>query len=448
MFFECSLPMYVPAHVQGTAKRERIDEILKNIHSRMDKLNAALDMTSMCGEQFSAGAKILFDLKADNGESVIDTMTAEALANRVVALASNLSYTTRHEWKNANVVVDTAFLSTPEWEAIRTISIGGSDAARVMEVSPYGTIQELYHDKVGTEFKIPDTDSGKKFIFEFGHKVESLVIDEFCRRTGAVVIPETRMFSKKDMPFVTANIDAIVKLPDGKLAIFEAKTTTNFNRDAWNDGKIPVQYLPQCRQYMAVLDDPDIAGTYIGCIYGNTPSDFRCSFVKRDMQRESEQLLLEEEFWNEFVLVGEEPEPSGNSEQDIELARRLSGYADKSEPAVELDSEYKNIIEEYMKLSEEKKLMEKKTANMKERLSQLSLGLINELGTATKGTLAVDSDSFYEVSYTPVSRTSIDTDKLKLCYPEIYNELKVVNPESSRRFSIKKKAVKKKSNEK
>lgn len=109
MFFECNLPVSVPAHVQGVAKRERITEILKRIHSRMDKLNEALGMTSMCGEQFAAGAKILFDLKSNTGESVVDTLTANELAERVVALASNLDYTVRHEWKNAVVVVDQRF---------------------------------------------------------------------------------------------------------------------------------------------------------------------------------------------------------------------------------------------------------------------------------------------------------------------------------------------------
>ena len=56
-------------------------------------------------------------------------MTAKEIADYVKPIAEKMPYQKRHEWDNAEVIVDTAFLSIPEWEAIRTIGIGGSDAA-------------------------------------------------------------------------------------------------------------------------------------------------------------------------------------------------------------------------------------------------------------------------------------------------------------------------------
>ena len=75
-----------------------------------------------------------------------------------------------------------------------------------------------FHTLIPEELEIENKEDkkGKEFIFSYGHKVESLVIETFCNITGAKVIPETRMFRKKSMPYITANIDAIVEMPDGR----------------------------------------------------------------------------------------------------------------------------------------------------------------------------------------------------------------------------------------
>lgn len=435
-FFECNLPKTAPKYIQNPAKRTQVTQILRKVHKRMDKLNEALKLSGMPGEQFSLGARQFFN--NDTKTYLIDDWDAETIAHNVQLVGSNLPYEPRFEWENAIVMVDTAFVKTPEWEAIRILGIGGSDAAITMGISPYRTEQQLYHDKIGTEMKIADVDAGKQFIFSYGHKVESLVIEEFCRRTGARVIPETRMFCKKGMPFITANIDAIVIFPDGRIFIFEAKTTTFFNKNAWDDGGVPTQYIPQCRQYPSVLDDDRIAGTYIGCIYGNTPDDFKCSYVVRDKTLENEQLEIEKAFWEDNILAGEEPEPSGNPDADIETIRKAKvGYADKSLPPVELERDFQQTIEEYLNLDSERKSLEKKAEGIKERQQQLSLDLMLRLGTSTKGVLPNGDNDYFEVSWGPRSSTKIDKDKLKLMYPDAYDAVISVNPESSRSFSIK-----------
>lgn len=446
-FFECNLPKTAPKHITGIEKRTTVTRILKQVHSRMDKLNEALSITGLRGEQFAAAAKVFFDRKADTGEPILDRWSAEKLAEQVAIIAPNMDYSERYEWPNAVVVVDIAFLTIPEWEAVRMVGIGGSDAAVAVGVSPYRTEQALYHDKVGTEIKLP-IEEGNQFIFDYGHYLEPLVIEEFCRRTGAKAITETRMFAKKGMSYVTANIDKILILPDERIVVFEAKTTTNFNRDAWKDEKVPAQYVPQCRQYMAVLDDERIVGTYIGCIYGNMPSDFVCAFIERDMDKETEQLEMEKEFWEENVLAGIEPEPSGNPEEDIKMFRKITGYADNSAETVQFSSDRTELIKEYISLDEERKALEKKSKAIKEAQQQLSLDLIKDLGIATKGELHTGDDSYYEVSYTPRSSTTVDKEKLKLVYPEAFDDVVSVNPEASRVFSMKIKKEKKKREEK
>jgi putative phage-type endonuclease len=435
-YFECNLPKIAPKHIKGIEKRKTVTRILKQIYNRMNKLNEALIITGLEGEQFSAAAKVYFDRKSATGEPLIDVWNAEKLAEQVMMIAPNMEYSKRYHWPKAVVIVDTAFLTIPEWEAIRMVGIGGSDAAVTMGISPYRTEQELYHDKVGTEIKMKIGEKNQ-FIFDYGHCLEPLVIDEFCRRTGAKIIPETRMFAKKGMKYITANIDAILEFSDGRIVIFEAKTTTNFNRNAWTDNKVPVQYVPQCRQYMTVLDDKRIVGTYIGCIYGNTPNDFLCSYINRDIDKEEEQLKIEKEFWEENVLAGVEPEESGIPEKDINVFRMITGSADKESEVIQLPQTRIDAIKEYMELNETRKAYDKKLEAVKQRQKQLSLGIMKELGQCTKGELHTGDGLFYEVSFYPKSSTKIDKEKLKLVYPDIFEEMAIVNPESSRPFSIK-----------
>ena len=86
---------------------------------------------------------------------------------------------------------------------------------------------------------------------------------------------------------------------------------------------------------------------------------------------------------------------------------------------------------------------DKKKKGIDERMQQLSLELITQLGNGTKGKLKETDDTYFEIKYTPVSKTSIDTEKLRLKYPDVYADTMVFNPENSRRFSISHKKEKK-----
>ena len=192
------------------------------------------------------------------------------------------------------------------------LGLGGSDAAVVLGISPYNSALELYHNKRGTVFPNPKApDEGLQFIFDYGHTVEDLVVQEFCRRTGAVRVRETRMFRHKTYPYITANPDAILRFPDGRLSVLECKTTIGFNRDIWKGNSCPPQYVPQCNQYLCVLDDDRIKEAYIACICGNTLNDFYSAVLERDPEVEEAQIDAEREFWCDVILAENEPAGSG-----------------------------------------------------------------------------------------------------------------------------------------
>ena len=339
------------------------------------------------------------------------------------------------------VVVDCTSLTESEWHEYRTGGIGGSDAPVVTGCSPWTTELELYHTKIGTPIKY-DPDEDKWFIFEFGHVVEDLVAQMFARKTGFDVFVDTRMYRHPKYSFMQANIDRVVKLPDGRVAILECKTTTFFNKDAWFFGP-PRYYEMQCRHYMAVCN---VDVVYIACLFGNTPADFVCHRIERDFDLEAELIEAEKDFWENNVLARVEPDYSGDGEKDIEVMRKYGGRANVSIPPLNLGPEYLKQAQQYLAVKEERKRQESVVEALKEREKNLQIPFWEALGTATKGIVPIhgEEDSYYEVSASPRSRIKTDVDRLKLVYPEAYEDCVTFNEESSRVFSLTKKRKKKK----
>ena len=369
-------------------------------------------------------------------------------------------------WPNAIVVVDTAFVTTPEWESIRHIGIGGSDAAVVLGVSPYQTPRGLYHDKVGTPRTIKE-ETESNWVFDRGHIMEDRVIEAFCNITGAKVVPETRMFASRGNPNCTANIDAIIRFDDGRLYVFEAKTTIRENWKAWADDKIPPQYVPQMRQYPAVLDDDRILGTYIGCLFTNDSvvggvylgsewqgKEFVARFVERDKLLEKQQLEGEERWFGDYIAVNEVPPVESEKDQELEIIRAFAPNDGSPQKLEWLPGEVSTDIEEYLRLKKEQADAKKRADAFEKDAKVISFKLIEKLGGSAEAVVDLDDERFYEVKNAPRSRTSVDTESLEvlidsaapLLPAEMLDKFRgciVKNPDSYRVFSIKEKVRKK-----
>lgn len=448
-YFPCDIPLQAPAYAH-TALAAKWQPLAQRMHERFDKLNGVLDALHCDGERFSVAARKVFSdengenlAKTDAGSYLIDEMSAAEILTVVTALLPRIGpQPKRYEWKNAVPIIDTAFVAQEEWELIRVLSIGGSDAAVAMGISPYRSQFSLYHDKVGTPTEAK-TDSGKAFIFEYGHRIEPLVISEFCRRTGAVVIPESRMFRHKTIPYLTANVDGIVVLPDGRMMILECKTTTNFNRDAWAGGKVPPQYIPQTNQYMCVLDEPAICGTYIACIYGNTPDAFVAQYLERDRADEDAQNDIIIEFWNEHVVPNVEPPMSTKTiTEDYYAYKKLP--TDESLPHMVFDEVSAELIEKYLTLKEQRKEYEKMAEATKAQEAELAADFGILLGATSVGYYDCGNGYMYEVKQAKASqRNNVDKEKLTLLYPDVAREVMTVSTSLGMPTIAKKKKPKK-----
>ena len=200
-FFENNLPAKAPWIDPRT--RGEFEYVSAKVRRRMSKLDKALSLSGMRGETFSTALSPLFQADSSADGADFDSMTAKQIADAALLLARSLDESKipdRIEWPNCLTMVDTAFVTNKEWEKLRMVGIGGSDSACIINEG-YRSALEIYHDKRGTPVQVdPESgDNGKAFIFEYGHKVEPLVIDHFCRISGAHRVPETRMFCHKDL---------------------------------------------------------------------------------------------------------------------------------------------------------------------------------------------------------------------------------------------------------
>ncbi len=441
MYFAYNLPQGMPSYIEET-HRSAFNQMLDGIRKRMELLETALELSGLSGEVFSLALSRVFNPEDDT--PALDHMEPDDIASLAMMLGYGITAEPRIEWPNAVTVVDTAFVTRKEWETLRRLGIGGSDAAVILGISPYRSMQALYHDKRGTIFAVQEKpDPGKEYIFAYGHRMEDLVIEQFCRQAGCERIRETRMFRHKDYPFITANIDAIVRFPDGRLAVFEAKTTTSFNRDAWADHTCPPHYVPQCRQYMAVLNDPRIQQAYIGCIYGNLPSDFMSGTLTREQQAEQEQIEEEAFFWNTYVEAHNEPPKSGNAAKDMEIVQKKIGYADISTKSktVSLSTELTASLNRYMDIHEQRQQAEKLVKSLKEQESACMLPVIEALGKNIKGEVRTDGKVF-TITNSPIRRAQPDLEKLAVSYPEAFRNCVYTPEESYRRLTVKVKQAK------
>ena len=449
MYFECNIDPKIPQFYHPEIYSKLVSTVAL-IHERTDKLNAALDACSLkgCvtrGATFAGIAKTVFDYSTEK----FDAMTAKELASVVEMLYDGNDAEDRIEWPNAVVLFDTRFVTTRDWEALRHIGIGGSDSSVLMGCSPYQSEEGLWYEKLGYPEYVSEEE--KQALFDRGHFLEDTVIDTFCRLVGARRIPESRMFRHRDYPNTTANIDGILSMPSGNLAIFEAKTAARGKEGEWMGNKIPANYVCQCHQYMSVLNDPRIEGTYIGMIpvadlaldgtyiASAYTDEFYHHYIERDPSFEEELLENEKWFWDSHIVNGVKPKPSKDPKIDKAVMLRFepSPLSDPTIPAQELSYEQWEPKLDTLLAAEKDYTVKKAELDHLERYRDVArLEILEALQGAQCGIFrSAAGDTKVTVKNTAISKTTIDTRKLKEFYPEAWAATK--KESAYTRFSVK-----------
>lgn len=309
----------------------------------------------------------------------------------------------------AKIVTSTENLPYEEWLELRKTGIGGSDASVVCGINRYKTPIELWMEKVNN---FPPQEAGESAYW--GTQLESLVREEFTKRTGIEVNLVKQLLQSEEHTFMLANLDGVCNDPLYGDCIFEAKTASAFKASEWEDS-IPDEYMLQIQHYMSVTG---YKAAYIAVLIGG--NTFRWRLVERDEELIAMLIELETRFW-EYVKNGTPPPIDGSEACAKYLAEKYSeSVANKT---IELPFEAKKLLNDYNvacekldKVAEEKQLAENK---LKQLLGNNEIGKIG-------GNI---------VSWKSVSQERLDTKTLKSEHPILYK--KYANKTSYRRFSVK-----------
>lgn len=297
-----------------------------------------------------------------------------------------------------------------QWLRLRRRGIGGSDAGAVIGVSPYRSILELWMDKTG-QLALEETESEAAY---WGKTLEPVIREEFAKRSGLPVQPVPFLLQHDKNTFMLANLDGMVDDPAYGRCVFEAKTSSAYKAEEWENG-IPESYYAQLQHYLAITG---WKGAYIAALIGG--NDFIYRFIPRD--ETCIQMLIQKEavFWN-YVQERKMPPADGSKATAEFLKREYRSAAEKS--TMILPAETQSWLDQYLQASAEVKAAE---TRKKEAENNIKLLMGNrELAYIGKT----------EIRWPNVISQRLDNEQLKINEPEIYQQY--LNENQSRRFSVK-----------
>lgn len=328
-------------------------------------------------------------------------------------------------------VVDGSKLSEDEWHNRRRICIGASEVSAVMGTNPFTNNVDLWHQKLGHAELVtctPEEELKKQLIFLWGHICESylrMYIKKIPEFDGCEVHVETMIFSNEKYPFLTCNLDAMMKWPDGHWSVLEFKAPSIHTKSHYADNNIPEYYLEQVQEQMFLVNVDD---AYLVALFDRDTVTY--SHAIRDLDMEMEIVQECEEFWNGSVLSQIEPEPNGNGELLIETARRYKGKGVANKTPITLDpAVYAAAFEKADALKQQIAALEKQKKALDEQLKDELSSIVYAMG---QNTYAVCEDSAnnckYVIKYLEYPSTpkmnKANIEKLEREHPDLHNALK------------------------
>lgn len=305
------------------------------------------------------------------------------------------------------------------WLAARTRGIGGSDVGAICGVNQWSSALQIYFRKTGQFEDEPSGASQERM--HWGHMLEPVVADEFERQHDEFTLREADCtFKSTQYPFLLANVDRFVidKSTDKIVGILECKTANDMMNTEWAAGEVPISYLYQVQHYLFVTG---LNRAWISCLVGG--NKFYTYDIFFDSQLYTSTILpVLDNFWNNCVIKLQEPEVQS---ADGEMFNNLFPAEEVDDEPVDLsDPSFDILGDEIEALKAEKKKIE---TQIDEKLAKIK----QVLQTHKRG-----YSLSYEFSWTPRTRTGVDSTKLQAEYPEVYDN--VLKTTHYRQMSIKK----------
>lgn len=296
-----------------------------------------------------------------------------------------------------------------EWRKLRNEAIGGSDAAAVLNISPYKGALALWMEKTGQ--LTPDDISSKESV-RLGNELEDYVARRFSEATGKRIRRRNATLKNPDLPFAHANVDRLVVGEDAGL---ECKTTSSI--DPFDEKNIPATYYCQCVHYMMVTG---AKCWYLAVLFMGHRPEFRYYTIERDEDEIRALADAEAAFWD--AVTNNTPVAAGGSDGDCEaLAEKYPG--DNSLEPVDLEPVVVSLAA-LVQLKAQKKALDNSIKEAENKIKQC-------MGDSTRG-----SAGSFRVTWKPTTTERFCLDDFKADHPEI-DLSEYYKTTVTRRFTLK-----------
>ena len=197
------------------------------------------------------------------------------------------------------------FMQDDKWREGRKHSIGASDAAAVMGISPWKTEAQLWDEKAnGKTLDFHNADTVR------GHRSENHILELYGIETGRKIFSGERiMLMSNHNPFMSCTLDGIDFTDENNPIVIEVKSV-KFSHGEWSDDKIPDYYFTQLLHQLAVTGwNEAILLVRFTRNEGWESASERLYHVKReDVQDQIYKLIAKEsKFWNTYVVNKRRP---------------------------------------------------------------------------------------------------------------------------------------------
>lgn len=209
---------------------------------------------------------------------------------------------------------------TPLWEQERRLSVGASEAAAVMGLSPYNTALDVWKHKAGLDKQFDP------ILSYIGHASEPIIDGWVTQFSGLNVQPLPGFMARSvEWPFLHASFDRVTPSP---MLTLQYKTAHYYSGHHWDEG-IPTDIRVQVQAEMAVAGTPRaLVVVWIG------GREFRHFWEPRDDRFIREHLIpTVRDFWDANVRAQVPPPPSNLLE--VNAIETTAGESDLSEEAFE-----------------------------------------------------------------------------------------------------------------
>jgi putative phage-type endonuclease len=246
--------------------------------------------------------------------------------------------------------ISTTGMEYEAWQKKRMDSLGGSDAGAVMGMNNFASPLTLYVQKKGL---VPASEMSRAAkrgkILE--PVIRQITIEDFPQ---LVIKPVPFMFFHPVYPFMSANIDGIIRAPDvvnvrreDILGVggHEIKSTkTNYG---WGEDEIPDSYYCQVQHYMAVLGLP----WFMVSVYILDSEEVRHYIIRRNAEFADKLIVAEKDFWENYIEKSVMPAPIGIDNEDDMITGMFQG----TQGTIRLGDAERELCAEYVAINRDMK---------------------------------------------------------------------------------------------